>query len=96
MVELDRVVVGNVIKQLRREKGKTQEVTSGLCGISRSHLSAIESGGKSIHFDTLWKIAFALEVSPSTLVRCIEDAHIKIIDAADSPETPPSNADREA
>ena len=88
MVELDNAVIGAVVKRLRKDKGKSQEVLSGLCGISRSHLSMIESGRKKVQFDTLWRIAFALEISPHALVGYIEDAHKKAIGSMDAPEAP--------
>lgn len=88
MVELDNAVIGAVVKRLRKDKGKSQEVLSGLCGISRSHLSMIEAGRKNVQFETLWRIAFALEISPRTLVGYIEDAHKKAVGSPDAPEVP--------
>lgn len=41
---LDAIVVGNVIQELREKKGLSQEVVSGLAGIGRTHLSAVERG----------------------------------------------------
>ena len=41
---LDAVIVGRVIQQFREERGVSQEVMSGLAGIGRTHLSAIERG----------------------------------------------------
>lgn len=63
---------GVVISRLRIQKGLTQENLSGLAGIARSHLAALENGGKTVKLDTLWKIADALEIAPSELVRRTE------------------------
>lgn len=41
---LDSVVVGRAIQKLREQKHKSREVISGLAGIGRTHLSAIERG----------------------------------------------------
>lgn len=41
---LDPVKVGETISYFRKQKGLSQEVLSGLAGIGRSHLSAIERG----------------------------------------------------
>ena len=41
---LSSEAVGRAIADLRREKGLSQEVLSGLAGIGRTHLSAIERG----------------------------------------------------
>ena len=64
--------VGNVIKKLRKEKNLSQEVLSGFATIARSHLAMIESGTKQANFETLWKIAYALEILPHKLVEMIE------------------------
>ncbi len=68
----NRKVFGVVIGQLRISRGLTQEKMSGLAGIARSHLAALESGEKTARLDTLWNIAYALEMKPSELVRMVE------------------------
>ena len=57
---------------LRNEKGISQDVLSGFAGIARTHLTMIENGQKSANFETLCKIAEALELKPSELVQIIE------------------------
>lgn len=69
---LDPVIVGKVIQQFREEKGVSQEVLSGLAGIGRTHLSAIERGVRRPTLETLFRIAEALQISPSSLVDEIE------------------------
>jgi transcriptional regulator with XRE-family HTH domain len=64
--------VGTTIKMLRKKKNLSQEVLSGLAGIARSHLTMIENGTKQPNFETIWKIANALEIEPHTLVKFIE------------------------
>lgn len=49
---LDAVIVGRVIQQFREERGVSQEVMSGLAGIGRTHLSAIERGERRPTMDT--------------------------------------------
>lgn len=73
MIEFNNNAVGKVIRQIRKEKGLSQEVFSGLAGIARSHLSMIESGDKQANFETLWKIANAFDIKPSELVKMIEN-----------------------
>ena len=68
----NRKAFGVVISKLRVEKGLTQERMSGLAGIARSHLVALENGEKTVKLDTMWRIADALEISPSELIRRIE------------------------
>ena len=45
---------------------------SGLAGIARSHLAALESGEKIIRLDTLWRLAEALAVRPRRLIQMAE------------------------
>ena len=70
--EYDKQAMGRVIRRLRKERGLSQEVFSGLAGLARSHLAMIESGGKQANLETLWKIAAACEIRPSQLVLAIE------------------------
>ncbi len=65
-------IFGIVISTLRIEKGQTQEQLSGLAGIARTHLAALESGEKVPRADTIWRIAEALGVRPSRLVQMVE------------------------
>lgn len=65
-------VIGEVIRNLRVERHLSQEVLSGLANIARSHLSMIETGEKKANFETLWKIAVALDMKPSELIAEIE------------------------
>lgn len=70
---LDAVVVGNVIQQIREEQHKSQELVSGLAGIGRTHLSAIERGQRRPTLETFWKISEALNMKPSALLALIEE-----------------------
>ncbi|MBO4292722.1 MAG: helix-turn-helix transcriptional regulator [Lachnospiraceae bacterium] len=69
----DKKAFGLTISRLRIQKGLTQERMSGLAGIARSHLVALENGEKTVRLDTLWRIADALEIRPSELIRKIEN-----------------------
>jgi len=71
-MQFNNQIIGSVIKELRNKKGMTQELLSGFAGIARSHLSMIESGTKQPNFETIWKIAVALDMKPSELVQIIE------------------------
>ena len=64
--------IGNAIKELRVSREMSQEVLSGLAGLAREHLAMLENGSRSPTFKTLCKIAFALEIKPSDLVKMIE------------------------
>ena len=65
-------LVGQVIQSYRLRKGMSQEILSGLAGLDRTHYSKIERGLRSPTLDTLFKIAQALDIPPSDIVRQIE------------------------
>lgn len=71
-MQFDNVTIGRTIRTLRKEKGLSQEVLSGLAGIARTHLTMIENGSKQANFETIWRIALALDMRPSELVKRIE------------------------
>lgn len=70
---LDAVVVGKVISDIRKEKGMSQEVLSGLADIGRTHLSAIERGERKPTLETLYRISCAMGIKMSDIVKRIED-----------------------
>ncbi|MBO4978854.1 MAG: helix-turn-helix transcriptional regulator [Clostridia bacterium] len=69
---LDPILVGEAIAHFRKEKKLSQEVLSGLAGIGRTHLSAIERGERKPTLETLYRISCALEIQMSDIVREIE------------------------
>ena len=73
MIDFDEKAIGKVVRQLRLDRKLSQEVVSGLAGIARSHLAMIESGSKQPNFETLWRLANALNLKPHELVRLIEE-----------------------
>ena len=73
MVEFNKFAVGRVVRQLRKSRGLSQEVFSGLVGIARGHLAMIESGSKQANFETVWRIANAFDLPPHELVRLVEE-----------------------
>ena len=69
---LNAKLVGLVIQRFREERGKSQELISGLAGIGRTHLSAIERGERKPTLETFYKISEAMGVKPSILLAVIE------------------------
>lgn len=57
---LDARAVGEAISRLRRQKGLSQEILSGLSDIGRTHLSAIERGERKPTLETFYRICCAL------------------------------------
>ena len=69
---LDAKVVGQVIQQFREERKMSQELVSGLAGIGRTHLSAIERGERKPTLETFFKICEAMNIRPSIVMAEIE------------------------
>lgn len=61
--------LGQAARSLRIERGYTQESFAKHAGLDRSYYSAIERGNFNVTLDTLVKVAGALGVSASTLLR---------------------------
>ena len=70
---LDPVTVGKILQGYREKLGLSQEVVSGLADIGRTHLSAIERGIRKPTLETFFKLANAMGVAPSELMKLIED-----------------------
>lgn len=64
--------VGQTIRAIRKKRGLSQEVVSGLAGIARTHLTMIENGSKQPNLETVWKLALAMNMRPSELIRRME------------------------
>lgn len=62
------VAIGSRIKQIRKEKGITQESLAHVVGVSNSHMSHIESAQSNASLKTVMKIADALSVSVDELL----------------------------
>ncbi len=69
---LDARAVGEGIARLRKEKGLSQEIVSGLSDIGRTHLSAIERGERKPTLETFYRICCALDLKMSDAMREIE------------------------
>ena len=72
MIPYDSRITGRIIRELRTKQRVSQEVLSGLAGIARTHLTMIERGDKNANVDTLWRIADALGLRLSELIRMVE------------------------
>lgn len=71
---LDAVIVGSVIQSIRESRNQSQELVSGLAGIGRTHLSAIERGQRKPTLETFCRISEAMNMKPSALLAAIEEA----------------------
>ena len=66
MVELcQNIIIGKNIKNLRTQRGLSQEKLAECINLSREHLSCIERGKYSVNIETLYNISkfFCVDIS---------------------------------
>jgi transcriptional regulator with XRE-family HTH domain len=66
-------VLGRRIKELRSERGWSQEEFAEVCGVHRTYMGHIERGEKNLSFGSLVRVANALGISLSELFKGLED-----------------------
>ena len=67
-MQLDYVMIGNRIREVRKAKKWTQEILAEKSGIEPSNISHIERAATKLSLQTLVSIANALEVSADDLL----------------------------
>ena len=60
---------GNRVKQLRLGKNLSQEKLSQVCDIDRTYISGVERGIRNVSLLNIARLAKALDVSPSELLK---------------------------
>lgn len=69
----EMLLFAKILLNIRENKKQSQELLSGLAGIGRTHLSAIERGERKPTLETFFKISEALGIKPSLLMAAIEE-----------------------
>lgn len=64
---------GQVLQQLRRKRGLSQEQLGFESGCHRTYISLLERGEKSPSLRTIFRVATALRVKPSEIIRRVEN-----------------------
>jgi transcriptional regulator with XRE-family HTH domain len=62
-----------VLKELRKERGLSQEGLGFASGLHRTYVSQIERGEKQPTIGTLFKLSAALEYDPHAVIKLVED-----------------------
>jgi transcriptional regulator with XRE-family HTH domain len=57
------------LKAHRVEKGLTQEALADLAGLHRTYVGSVERGERNVTLESVERLARALDVSPSDLLR---------------------------
>jgi transcriptional regulator with XRE-family HTH domain len=64
--------LGEQVRNLIKAKGLSQEKLAELSGLHRNYIGGIERGERNLSFLNLLRIARALEISPSELLKEFE------------------------
>lgn len=62
------IYIGKRIKQIREEKGISQQDLAAKCDFEKSNMSRIEAGKTNLTIKTAYKISNALEIKLSELL----------------------------
>ncbi|MCL5094342.1 MAG: helix-turn-helix domain-containing protein [Patescibacteria group bacterium] len=62
-----KISFGNKLRQIRKEKGVSQEELGFRAGLHRTYIGSIERGEQSVSVDNVYKLAKALRVKPKDL-----------------------------
>ena len=65
--------LGEAVRRIRKERGLTQEALYHASRVHRNHISALERGALNPSYQTMLRIADALEISLSRLVAMSEE-----------------------
>ena len=71
MTEKILLPIGDIIKEIRKDKQMTLKILSEKSGVSKAMLSQIESAKVNPTISTVWKIATGLDVEINELTRVV-------------------------
>ena len=66
-----RAILGDRVRSIRAKRGISQEQLADLADLDRTYISGVERGIRNISLLNIVKIADALEVNPSELLKGI-------------------------
>lgn len=69
MVDDIKSKLGKRIKEIRIKAGYSQEELASLAKLHRTYISDIERGGRNVSVENIEKIAMALKIDPSELLK---------------------------
>jgi transcriptional regulator with XRE-family HTH domain len=64
----DHAAFGSAIRELRAERGVSQEALALKCGLDRTYIGGIERGERNPSLTNVFKIARTLDVTPSAIL----------------------------
>lgn len=67
-----KLIVGNNIRNIRKEVGWSQEQLAEACSLHRTYIGAVERGERNICLENIVEISRALRVGATTLLEGVE------------------------
>ena len=64
-----RAIFAENIRNLRKERGLSQEALADAAGLHRTYIGSVERSERNLSLDNIGRIAAALAVSPDSLLR---------------------------
>ena len=73
-VEQDQLSIefGQVVRELRRQKGLSQEELADLCGLHRNAIGLLERGERAPLVETVFALSRGLGIKASTIIAKLE------------------------
>jgi transcriptional regulator with XRE-family HTH domain len=65
-------IFGEVVQELRRKRGISQEQFGFECELHRTYISLLERGKRIPSLFTIFQLAIVLKVTPSEIIRQVE------------------------
>lgn len=66
-------IFGKVLREIREENHISQEKLAEYCELDRTYISLLERGLRQPTITTIFKLAKALNISPSALIEKVEN-----------------------
>ena len=65
-------ILGHQVRELRRKLGLSQQELAQVCGLHRTYIGSVERGERNVSLQNIVRIAHALKVSPSALLKDVK------------------------
>jgi transcriptional regulator with XRE-family HTH domain len=73
------IAFGRVLREIRQQKGISQDNLASLCDFDRTYPSLLERGLRSPSLAMVFRLSVALDVNPSSLVRRTYDELQRVV-----------------